>query len=396
MTPQPGPHEVLSTRREAVGTGGATGAKRGGESVIQASILRRVSVFVAAAGLALTAGAGGCKRDAGTPGTAGGPASGPAANPNRVRHVVKAPDGQPVRLAFVTNNPSEFWRLAANGVKKYVDEATARGDKVTVDVKLPQNGQVAEQNQILEDLVAQGYHGIAVSVIAPDAQVPEIDRAAAKTNVVTHDSDAGKSNRLVYIGTNNYEAGKRLGQQILAMNLLPNGGKAAVFVGMFSADNARARYQGIKDALAGSKIELLQPKEDNKNNNAARTNVEDVLRDNEVKLLIGLWSYNGPAIADALGGSPRKADVKAAVFDEEEGTLDGIEKGIIQATVVQKPYQFGYQSSKVLFELATKGEAALPQGDTIDTGVEVITSAPTTDKSKNVGEFRKQLAEQKK
>ena len=362
---------------------------------ISMTMLRRLTALVTVAAISSAAAvtAGGCKRDTAT---TGGPATGSAANPNRVRNVVKAPDGQPVKLAFVTNNPSEFWKLASNGVKKYVDEATARGDKVSVDVKMPQNGQVSEQNQILEELIAQGYHGIAVSVIAPEAQVPEINRAAAKTNVLTHDSDAVKSNRIVYIGTNNYEAGKALGEQIKAMNLLPEGGKAAVFVGMFSADNARARYQGIKDALQGTKIELMQPKEDNKNTNAARTNVEDVLRDENVKLLIGLWSYNGPAIADALGGSPRKAQVKAAVFDEEEGTLDAIQQGVIQTTVVQKPYQFGYQSSKVLHELAAKGQPALPPGDAIDTGVEVITAGPTDQKTKNVAQFRKELAEQKK
>jgi ribose transport system substrate-binding protein len=297
---------------------------------------------------------------------AAAPAVAAAAPANRA--VKKADPGKPIRLAFVTNNPSEFWKLASNGVKKYVDEAAARGEKVTVDVKMPQNGTVAEQNQILEDLVAQGYDGIAISVIAPDAQVPEIDRAAAKTNVICHDSDAPKSKRLVYIGTNNYEAGKRLGQQIRAMKLLPDGA-----------------------------VNLLQPKEDNKDTKAAQTNVEDVLTgQSDVKLLIGLWSYNGPAIADALGSSPRKAEVKAAVFDEEEGTLDAIEKGTIQCTVVQKPYQFGYQSSKLLHELAMKGESALPKSDTIDTGVEVITSGPTSDKTKNVAQFRKELAEQKK
>lgn len=362
-------------------------------------MLRRLTALVAVAAISSAAAtAGGCKRETATgDGGSGGPGAGPASNPNRTRNVVKAPAGQPVKLAFVTNNPSEFWKLAANGVKKYVDEATARGEKVSVDVKMPQNGQVSEQNQILEDLLAQGYHGIAVSPVAPEPQVPELNRAAAKTNLITHDSDAVASNRIVYIGTNNYEAGRRLGEQVKAMNLVPDGGKAAVFVGMFSADNARQRYRGIQDALKGTSIELLQPKEDNKNTKDAQTNVEDVLTNRkDVKLLIGLWSYNGPAIADALAGSPRKGEVKAAVFDEEDRTLDAVEQGIIQTTVVQKPYQFGYQSSKVLHELATRGESALPPADAIDTGVEVITAGPTGDKTRNVAEFRKQLAEQKK
>src|SRR5260221_2726877 len=103
------------------------------------------------------------------------------------------------KFAFVTNNASEFWKIAAAGVRKYEKEAG-----VTVDIKMPPNGKVEEQNQILEDLVSQGYSGIAVSVIAPDDQVAAINNASAKVNVITFDSDADKSNRLAYIGTNNF------------------------------------------------------------------------------------------------------------------------------------------------------------------------------------------------
>src|SRR2546428_7616311 len=98
--------------------------------------------------------------------------------------------GKSLKLAFVTNNASDFWKIAAAGVHKYEKEAG-----VQVDVKMPPNGKVEEQNQILENLVSQGYNGIAVSVIAPDDQVAAVNKAAGKTIVITHDSDAPKSNR---------------------------------------------------------------------------------------------------------------------------------------------------------------------------------------------------------
>ena len=59
---------------------------------------------------------------------------------------------------------------------------------------------------------------------------------------------------------------------------------------------------------------------------------------------------------------------------------------------MQKPFQFGYLSSKWMHELATKGEvarAALPADKVIDTGVEVINKA-------NVADFRSKLEEMKK
>jgi len=155
-----------------------------------------------------------------------------------------------MKLAFVTNNSSDFWKIAAAGVRKYEGEG-----KVQVDVKNPTNGTPAEQNQILENLSSQNYDGIAVCVIAPNDQIGLLNRVAEKTKLITFDSDAAKSNRLLYIGTNNFEAGKALGEQIV--KLLPNGGKVAVFVGMFSQDNARERLRGIEAVIAGHNIEIV-------------------------------------------------------------------------------------------------------------------------------------------
>jgi ribose transport system substrate-binding protein len=293
---------------------------------------------------------------------------------------------KPLKLAFVTNNASEFWKIAAAGVRKYEGEG-----KVQVDVKMPPNGTAEEQNQIIENLVSQGYDGIAVSVIAPNDQIGILNKAAEKTKLITFDSDSPKSNRLLYIGTNNHEAGKVLGGEIV--KLLPQGGKMAVFVGTLSADNAAQRLQGIQDAIQGKNIEIVDKREDNTDRNKARSNVEDIINARaDLNLVSGLWSYNGPAIAAAIEGSGKKGKVIAAVFDEEDGTLKGIESGTIACTVVQKPFQFGYLSSKWLHDLASKGDAAMkaiPAEKVVDTGVEVINKD-------NVADFEKKLTEMKK
>jgi ribose transport system substrate-binding protein len=292
---------------------------------------------------------------------------------------------QPVKLAFVTNNASEFWKIAAAGIRKYEKEG-----KVQVDLKMPPNGATEEQNQLLENLSSQGYDGIAVSAIAPGDQVPALDRVAAKSHLITFDSDAPNSKRLLYIGTNNFEAGKVLGGEIV--KLLPNGGKMAVFVGSLSADNAAQRLAGIVAGTAGKNIEIVDKREDNTDRAKARSNVEDIINaHSDLNLVAGLWSYNGPAIAAAIEALGKKGKVLAAVFDEEDGTLSAVASGTIAVTVVQKPFEFGYLSSKWLHRLATGGEDAarsIPANRVVDTGVEVITQA-------NVGEFQKRLAELK-
>src|SRR6266542_823365 len=157
-----------------------------------------------------------------------------------------------VKLAFVTNNPSQFWKIAAGGIHKYEQEA-----KVQVDIKMPTKGTPEDQNEIIQNLASQGYDAVSVSVVAPNDQVGVLNKVAEKTNLITFDSDAPKSNRLLYIGTNNYDAGKILGEEIV--KLLPNGGKIAAFVGMMGADNATQRMKGIEDAIAKApkKIEVV-------------------------------------------------------------------------------------------------------------------------------------------
>jgi ribose transport system substrate-binding protein len=291
-----------------------------------------------------------------------------------------------LKFGFVTNNASDFWKIAAAGVRKYEKEGN-----VQVDVKMPPSGTASEQNQIMENLSSQGYDALALSAIAPNDQVPMLNKVAEKSKLITFDSDAPKSNRLLYIGTNNFEAGKALGGEIV--KLLPNGGKTAVFVGTFSADNAAERLKGVEAAIAGHKIDIVDKREDNTDRAKARSNVEDIINAHgDLNLVIGLWSYNGPAIAAAIDALGKKGKVLAAVFDEEDGTLNAIANDTIQVTVVQKPFQFGYLSAKWMHELATKGEAAkgtLPANKILDTGVEVINKA-------NVADFKQKLAEMKK
>jgi ribose transport system substrate-binding protein len=193
------------------------------------------------------------------------------------------------------------------------------------------------------------------------------------------------------VGTINYEAGKKLGERIV--ELLPKGGKMAVFVGFFSADNAAQRLKGVADAVAGHNIEIVEKREDQTDRAKARSNVEDILNARpDVNLVCGLWSYNGPAIAAALEGTGKRSKVLAAVFDEEDGTLKGIKDGTIAGTVVQHPFEMGYRSARWMHRLATdfdKARADIPADHIENTGVEVIDKDTLADFEKRLAEWKK-------
>ena len=245
-----------------------------------------------------------------------------------------------LHLAFVVNNSSSFWTIAHAGVDAAVNELNGA---VEVDFRIPSDAQAATQRQMMDDLLAKGVDGIAVSPIDPANQTDFLNKIADQTLLICHDSDAPKSKRVCYIGTDNTAAGVQAGK--LIKEVLPEGGKIMLFVGFKDAANAQERYAGIKQELEGSKIEIIDLRTDEADRARAQKNVEDTLvKYPDIACLVGLYSYNGPAIINAVNASGKGSAVKIVCFDEEEETLAGIASGVVYGTVVQQPYEFGRQS----------------------------------------------------
>ncbi len=250
-----------------------------------------------------------------------------------------APAGKKLKLAFVSNNAANFWSFARAGC----DAAAKELGDVDVDFRITQDGSSATQRQILDDLCAKGTDGIAVSVNDPDNQTDFLNKIAGETLLVCCDSDAAASKRVAYIGTDNEAAGEQAGA--LIKEALPNGGKIMLFVGHSDSQNAVERSGGIKKALAGSNIEIIDIRTDDTDAVRAQKNAEDTLvKYPDIACLVGLWNYNGPAILNAVRGAGKTGTVKIVCFDDEADTLAGIASGDIYGTVVQNPFEFGKES----------------------------------------------------
>jgi ribose transport system substrate-binding protein len=295
-----------------------------------------------------------------------------------------APAAGSYRFAFVTNNSSDFWNIAEKGVRKAEKDLG-----IKAQVFRPLKTEVSEQQRFIEDILVQGFDGMAICAINPDAMTPLLDRVAAKMPVVVHDSDAPKSQRKAFVGTNNVEAGRLAGQAAIAA-LKQAGttkGKVAMFVGRIDMQNSIDRKQGIDETLGKQPgIEILPIFLDGADRTKAKKNVEDALaRYPDLVMVVGLWSYNGPAMVDAVRNSTRAKKPMVVAFDEEEETLKAVEDGTIFATIVQKPFEFGYQSMKALKDV--KDGKTIPS--TIDTGISTI-------KKDNLATFWAELREMKK
>ncbi len=247
--------------------------------------------------------------------------------------------GKHYKFAFVTNNPSDYWTIARKGVEK----ADAELADVDVEFKMP-DGSAENQKDVVTDLLVKGVDAMAISPLDAANQTDMLNDAAKKALLFTQDSDAPKSDRVCYIGTDNIAAGKQAGEEIKTA-LGPNGGKIVAFVGKMDAQNAKDRIEGLKEAIKGSKVELIDTRTDDADHSKARTNASDIIvKDPEIAGMVGIWSYNGPAILSAVKAAGKVGKIKIVCFDEEKDTLDGVKDGSIAATVVQQPFEFGYQA----------------------------------------------------
>jgi ribose transport system substrate-binding protein len=250
-----------------------------------------------------------------------------------------APAGKQLKLAFVCNNSAPFWTIARQGCMAAEKEL----GNVSVDFRIPATGSAAEQQQLLEDLLAKQIDGVAVSPKDPENQTEILNKVASQALLITQDSDAPKSKRVSYIGTDNVAAGVEAGK--LIKEALPNGGKIMVFVGSMDAQNAQERANGIKKELQGSKVEIIDIRTDETDPSRAQRNAEDTLvKYPDVACLVGLWSYNGPAILNAVRSAGKSDKVKIVCFDDEDETLAGVAAGTIFGTVAQQPFEFGKQA----------------------------------------------------
>ena len=156
----------------------------------------------------------------------------------------KDPEGVP-RFAFVINTADPFWSYARAGCFKAEQDFG-----IICDFETPHDGSSTEQNRILENILLRGgYSGVAVTPLEPDNQTDQINKVAAEMPLLCHDSDAPNSDRRFYLGTNNIDAGRMLGE--LIRERMPDGGKIMVFVGKIDVLNARQRRDGMIEALRG-------------------------------------------------------------------------------------------------------------------------------------------------
>jgi ribose transport system substrate-binding protein len=236
---------------------------------------------------------------------------------------------------------------------------------------------------LMDDLVAAGVAAIMVSAVDPKSSTEALNRIGSQVPLFTTDSDAPDTNRVAYIGSSNTDAGMQAGE--IAKKALPEGGKCIGFVGLPGADNARERIDGMKAALAGSNVELIDVRGDDIDMTRAKRNVEDALAANpDIDCMVGFYSYNPPRIYEVLKDSGKLGEIAIVAFDEDPITLGGVREGTIAGTVVQQPYEWGYQGMKLMAAVLEGDMSGIPENKLVIVPTAIIDAS-------NVDDFEAEL-----
>jgi ribose transport system substrate-binding protein len=262
---------------------------------------------------------------------------------------------KPLHLAVLTNGAADFW----SDVNIGVNLAARQIPNISVDFRIPEDGTAATQTRIFRDLIARGIQGIAVSVVDPTNEIGLLNEGAKHALIATIDSDSPASERAFHVGGDNIGVGRTLGE--LIKNAIPKGGQIMLFVGTKSSQNAIDRIQGVKDAIQGSNVRLIDVRTDDLDLVRAKQNVADTLvRYPDIAGLIALWSYNGTAVVNAVKDSGRSGKVAIVAVDAEQDTLQGIKDGSVYATVYEDPFEWGRRVVATLVRQLQGGTTAFP------------------------------------
>lgn len=290
------------------------------------------------------------------------------------------------RIIVLTNGNAPFWDAGAAGANDAAKELNCEADGFQVVVERGKFDVAEQLNKLRQYAGATDIVGVALSVVdAENAAIPRemarLQKAGIK--VVTIDSDVNREtardSRFAYLGTDNVVAGRELGTA--AKTLLPDGGKYVTFVGVKTAANAKERIGGFAEG-AGEKFTSAENLGDGGKAADARVNVREALNRNpDTKVLVGIWSYNTPAIIDIVKQLNAREKLKIVGCDAEPQAIVGMGEGMLDVMVVQNPYQMGYQGVRLLKALVQSDEKTVkemlpdhgsPNGDLYDTGLKVI------------------------
>lgn len=238
-----------------------------------------------------------------------------------------------------------FWQTVHAGALKAAKEMNVDIEWNAPTLEIDSSRQIA----IVESMVNRRLAGIAVAPVDRKALVGVVERAAAAgIPVAIFDSDVDTDKRLTYIATDNREGGRMAAREI--GELLRGEGEAAIISFMPGSAATMEREEGFREEVKKRfpGIKIVQTAYGMADRAKARAATENIMAAHPE--LRGLFADNESSSAGAVLALKARGDAKVRMvgFDSNDQLVADVQDRYIDALVIQKPMQMGYESVKAI------------------------------------------------
>ncbi|MEZ6049151.1 MAG: substrate-binding domain-containing protein [Planctomycetaceae bacterium] len=292
------------------------------------------------------------------------------------------------RIILLTNGNSPYWDAFAAGANEAGAKLDVGKEGLQVVVDRGDFSPEVQLDKLRQYQGATDIAAVAICVTDPKNQALVNELAALSDSgvkLITVDSDIDRNNpkarkaRFAYLGTDNLAAGKELGKAAKALK--PEGANYATFVGVKSAANAIERIGGFAEG-AGEGFTSLESMGDEGKTDRAKKNVRDAIdRHDDLNMLVGIWSYNTPAMVDIVRELGIRDKMAVVGFDADPPAIAAMAEGNLDVMLVQDPYQMGYEGVRLLKALLNDDQGTVKEilpnlgqedGDIVETGLKIV------------------------
>lgn len=247
------------------------------------------------------------------------------------------------QVVFITEKAGHpYWEVVLKGAK------LAAGDEIWLDYQGPSQSSPEEHTKLIERAIASNVDGIITQGL-DESFIPVINKAIdANIPVITIDTDAPQSNRIAFVGTDNYAAGLQVGNYVKRNFTGP--AKIGIISGNYYGGHMQLRIKGFKDALKDHyDFQIVSTVNSQINKLEAAHQAYKMLKENpEINLMFGVSALDAPGITSAIEKSFPEREIFIIGFDDMPESVEMVEKGQIQAIVVQRSFHMGYKSVQLM------------------------------------------------
>ena len=250
--------------------------------------------------------------------------------------VAVAEDGLKIQMIVMSIN-SEYWLNVKAGSEAELEKVG--GELIYTGPSL--DGDIQGQITLMENAISSQVDGIILIPVDSEALVPVAEQAEeAGIPVVVVDGPVNTDKVTSYIATDN-EAGGRLAMQTL-VDLMGGEGKAVVVNALAGIPSNDGRGIGAEAVAAENEgITLLETLRGG-DQAAALQNTENMLTANpDIAGIFSAYDRGAIGASQALINANLGGKVRQVAFDAAADEIQFLQDGVIDALIVQQPYEMG-------------------------------------------------------